>query len=128
MNDEDLLYMNSCVKDHYTDLEDTDKQRNYIKALLQTDILKVVFTKVNGDAREMYCTLQDEFVPEHKKYFAKSSEVRQKNMEVLSVFDMEKADWRSFRIDAVTDFEIIREETLDFEFSKIEEDFSDVPF
>ena len=121
---EELVYLNECVKDHYSEL-DSDKQRAYIKELLASDILKVLFTKVNGDSREMYCTLQDEFVPEHKKYF---SESKKNNLEVLAVFDMEKADWRSFRIDSITAFEIVREETLSFEFEKVKQDYSDVPF
>ena len=121
---EELVYLNECVKDHYSEL-DPDKQRAYIKELLASDILRVSFTKVNGDSRKMYCTLQDEFVPEHKKYF---SESKKNNLEVLAVFDMEKADWRSFRMDSITAFEIVREETLSFEFEKVKQDYSDVPF
>ena len=121
---EELVYLNECVKDHYSEL-DPDKQRAYIKELLASDILRVAFTKVNGDSRKMYCTLQDEFVPEHKKYF---SESKKNNLEVLAVFDMEKADWRSFRMDSITAVEIVREETLSFEFEKVKQDYSDVPF
>ena len=121
---EELVYLNECVKDHYSEL-DPDKQRAYIKELLASDILRVSFTKVNGDSRKMYCTLQDEFVPEHKKYF---SESKKNNLEVLAVFDMEKADWRSFRMDSITAFEIVREETLSYEFEKVKQDYSDVPF
>ena len=71
-NSEDLDYFNSCMTDHWKDLDSSDKKRNYIKDMLVSDILKVTFTKVNGDTREMYCTLQDEFVPEHKKYFSEN--------------------------------------------------------
>ena len=124
---EELSYMNDCANEHYSELE-PDKQRNYIKELLVGDILRVNFTKKNGDTREMYCTLQDEFVPEHKQYFTEGAKPREKNMEVLSVFDMEKGDWRSFRIENVIDFAIVREEDLTFEFEKIEQDFSDIPF
>ena len=127
-NSKDLDYFNSCMTDHWEDLDSSDKKRNYIKDMLVSDILKVTFTKVNGDTREMYCTLQDEFVPEHKKYFSEGAKPREKNMEVLSVFDMEKGDWRSFRIETITGLEIIREEDLTFEFEKIEQDFSDIPF
>ena len=124
----ELDYFNSCMIEHWDDLESSDKKHSYIKDMLVSDILKVTFTKVNGDTREMYCTLQDEFVPEHKKYFSEGAKPREKNMETLSVFDMEKGDWRSFRIENVTKFELIQEENLDFEFDKIEQDYSDVPF
>jgi hypothetical protein len=123
----ELKYINSCASEHYEDL-DADKQRDYLKAMLAQDILLVTFTKKNGDLREMYCTLQDEFVPDHKKYFSESNS-RKKNLEVLAVFDMESADWRSFRLDSITAFEMVREETLDFDFEKsVQDDFEDVPF
>jgi hypothetical protein len=131
MSTEDLLdleYINSCATEHYEGLV-ADKQRDYLKSMLTEDILLVTFTKKNGDSREMYCTLQDEFVPKHKKYFSESNiNFRKKNLEVLAAFDMEKADWRSFRIDSITAFEIVREESLDFDFEKSEQDYEDLPF
>jgi hypothetical protein len=122
----ELDYINSCAAEHYEDL-DTDEKREYMNHMLTEDILMVKFTKKNGNPRKMYCTLQDEFVPEHKKYFSESN-TRKNNLEVLAVFDMEKADWRSFRMDSITAFEIVREESLDFDFEKTEQDYSDVPF
>jgi hypothetical protein len=130
----ELEYRNSCVSEHYEDL-DADKQHEYLKILLSEDILLVTFTKKNGDWREMYCTLQDEFVPEHKKYFSDKitrREATSAGREVLAVFDMEKADWRSFRMDSITAFEIVREETLDFDFDfdkpLRDDDTEDLPF
>ena len=124
----ELEYINSCATEHYEDL-DADKQRDYLKLMLTEDILLVTFTKKNGDSREMYCTLQDEFIPEHKKYFSESNSKKQKILEVLAVFDMERADWRSFRMDAITAFEIVKEELLDFDFEKsAQDDLEDVPF
>lgn len=120
----ELEYINSCAAEHYEGL-DADKQRDYLKSMLAEDILLVTFTKKNGDSREMYCTLQDEFVPEHKKYFSENNSIRKKSLEVLAAFDMEKADWRSFRMDSITAFEIVREESLDFGFEK---EYGDVPF
>ena len=123
----ELEYANSCATEHYEEL-DIDKQRDYLKTILAQEILRVAFTKKDGDSREMYCTLQNEFVPEHKKYFSETNS-RKKNTEVLAVFDMEKADWRSFRMDSITAFEIITEEALDFNFEKsVCDEFEDVPF
>ncbi len=119
----ELEYINSCAAEHYEGLN-ADKQRDYLKLMLAEDILLVTFTKKNGDSREMYCTLQDEFVPEHKKYFSENTS-RKKSLEVLAAFDMEKADWRSFRMDSITAFEIVREESLDFGFEK---EHDDIPF
>ena len=129
----ELEYINSCASDHYEDL-DADKQREYLKLMLTEDILLVTFTKKNGDLREMYCTLQDELIPEHKKYFSENEVGTRRALagvdssQVVAVYDMEKADWRSFRIDSITAFEIVREETLSFEFEKVKQDYSDVPF
>ena len=123
----ELEYFNSCSTEHYEELT-VDGQRDYLKTLLIEDILLVTFTKKNGDSREMYCTLQDEFVPEHKKYFSENTS-RKKSLEVLAAFDMEKADWRSFRMDSITAFEIVSEETLDFNFEKsVRDEFEDIPF
>ena len=124
---EELAYMNSCANDHYRGL-DSGGQREYIKGMLSEDILKIIFTKMNGDVREMYCTLQDEFIPEHKNYHKKTATKREKNLSVLSVIDVEKADWRSFRIENLTDFGIVREEDLSFQFEKNNSDFDDIPF
>ena len=132
----ELEYRNSCVSEHYEDL-DADKQRDYLKIMLAEDILLVTFTKKNGDSREMYCTLQDEFVPDHKKYFSENESSKRaapsdaESPQVVAVYDMEKADWRSFRMDSITTFEIVREETLDFDFDKPlrdDDDIEDLPF
>lgn len=124
----ELEYRNSCVSEHYEDL-DEDKQHEYLKILLAEDILLVTFTKKNGDLRKMYCTLQDEFVPDHKKYFAENESSKRaapsgaESPQVVTVYDMEKADWRSFRMDSITDFEIVFEKSL-----LEDDDFEDLPF
>jgi len=48
--------------------------------------------------REMRCTLKD--VPEYERK-TESETPRKKNDEVMSVFDMDKSEWRSFRIDSI---------------------------
>jgi len=62
---------------------------------LQSGIVTVVFTKVNGERREMRCTLKGEVLPELKGSTAKRSK------EVLPVWDVDKDAWRSFRWDSV---------------------------
>jgi len=119
-------YLNSCMNEYYHGLK-PEKKRNYIKDMLQVDILKVTFTKKDGTLRDMYCTLQNEFIPEHKDYYTETATKREKNLSVLSVFDVEKADWRSFRIDSIADFAIAREEDLEFEVEKASHLY-EVPF
>ena len=124
MNNEDLTYMNSCANEYYEGL-DNEKKRSYIKSMLNHDPMKVKFTKVNGDEREMFCTLTNEYIPEDKVYGDGSA--RKKNMDVLAVFDIEKRDWRSFRIENVVDFAIVRTEDLNFQV-ETNIHYQDVPF
>jgi len=124
----ELEYRNSCVSEHYEDLN-ADKQHEYLKILLSEDILLVTFTKKNGDLRKMYCTLQDEFVPDHKKYFSENESSKRaapsdaESPQVVAVYDMEKADWRSFRMNSITTFEIVFEKSL-----LEDDDIEDLPF
>ncbi len=56
---------------------------------------RVVFTKVNGEKREMYCTKDPMIIGETD---TKTSN-RKQNDDVFPVFDVDKNAWRSFRID-----------------------------
>ena len=58
----------------------------------------VVFEKKDGTLREMRCTLKD--VPQYERK-TESETTRKKNDEVMSVYDMDKSEWRSFRIDSI---------------------------
>ena len=61
--------------------------------------MRITFTKVNGDERIMDCTLQEHMIPET------SGSNRKENEEVLPVLDINKGEWRSFRVDSVTKVE-----------------------
>jgi len=71
-----------------------------IRSTLKSNICKVVFTKKNGDLREMMCTLRDDIVVPHEKT---TDRVKEVNEEVLAVWDCEKNAWRSFRVDSIID-------------------------
>ena len=72
-----------------------------LKNLLHTNVVEVVFTKVNGEKRVMKCTLQESFLPEQK-----GDTERKKNENVLAVYDIDSNDWRSFRFDSVISYNI----------------------
>jgi hypothetical protein len=112
----------------YYDGLSVEKKHSYIKTILGHDIVRVAFTKVDGSKREMFCTLQNEFIPDHKQYYSdEEGSPRSKQSEsTVSAFDLEKTDWRSFRIDSVEDFGVIREEDLQFTYEKSEWD--ELPF
>ena len=67
---------------------------------LKTGIVSVKFKKVDGTERTMRCTLQESYI---QPYDNKTERVRPDNDNLLSVWDIDKNAWRSFRIDSVTD-------------------------
>jgi len=77
--------------------------RNEIIEALQNANCTVKFTKVNGEVREMPCTLREDIVP---KYEHKTERPKQPNESVLSVWCLDKQAWRSFRVDSVQEVRI----------------------
>ena len=75
------------------------------KRWLERVIATVKFTKVNGEERVMRCTLQESIIPKATKKDPMSmKKIRELNYEVLSVWDVKAAGWRSFRVRNVTSF------------------------
>ena len=77
------------------------KRETLIKNL-QKKAMRITFTKVNGEERIMDCTLQEHMLPETNE------SNRKQNEEVLPVFDINKGEWRSFRLDSVTNIEVLQ--------------------
>jgi len=76
--------------------------REQIVEQLKTAECVVTFTKVNGERREMPCTLQEDRLPPAKKDEPISQKrVREINPEVVSVWCTDKNSWRSFRVENV---------------------------
>ena len=73
--------------------------RDKIEKMLKDNVCKVEFTKINGDKRLMTCTLMEDHLPPAKKADPLSQKkIRAINPEVLSVWDIERKDWRGFRV------------------------------
>jgi hypothetical protein len=68
-----------------------------IVAMLQAGVCEVTFTKVNGEIRQMPCTLKSELLPavDHK---LNEEKTRKQNPDNLSVWCTDKNEWRSFKI------------------------------
>jgi len=62
---------------------------------LQKKTMRITFTKVNGEERVMDCSLQEHIIP------PTDAKNRKENEEVLPVFDINKGEWRSFRLDSI---------------------------
>ena len=74
--------------------------KDNLNELLRNNVVTVTFTKVDGSERVMKCTLLKEYIPNAatKGQNVVSEETTNLNM---SVWDVEAADWRSFRINSV---------------------------
>ncbi len=69
---------------------------------LQTSDCRVVFTKINGEERDMLCTLQEQHLPELKS--KPDDKKRQPNESIIRAFDLNKKEFRSFRVENVKSF------------------------
>ena len=77
-------------------------KRDILIKNLQKKVMKITFTKVNGEERIMDCTLQEHMIP------LTDVNNRKENEEVLPVFDINKGEWRSFRLDSITNIEALQ--------------------
>jgi hypothetical protein len=75
--------------------------RNILLEALTKHECTVTFTKVNGETRVMPCTLKEDLVPKQEPKGTKKP-----NEAVVSVWCLDKREWRSFRVDNVVDLEI----------------------
>ena len=88
------------TKDTITPIVDTTELRNL---LLENECI-ITFTKVNGEQREMPCTLRPDVVPPPVVHVTNTDnpidfpKVKKANPEVMNVWCTDKKEWRSFRI------------------------------
>ena len=81
--------------------------RNILLEALKNHECTVTFTKVNGETRVMPCTLKEDVIPTPPTDVASKSVVkRHENQNVVSVWCLDKKEWRSFRVDNVVDLQI----------------------
>jgi hypothetical protein len=79
--------------------------KEQIVETLKNNVCEITFTKVNGEVRVMPCTLRENIVPVYERK-TPVKEATAKESATLSVWCTDKAAWRSFRIDSVTNLEI----------------------
>ena len=82
--------------------------RNEMMEMLQASTCQVDFTKVNGDTRNMTCTLREDIIPAPPKSEPITQKaVRAVSEEVIPVWDVKAEGWRSFRVNSVTGFNAV---------------------
>jgi hypothetical protein len=82
-----------------------------IVAALKLNVCAVTFTKVNGEVRVMPCTLRKDIVPVYERKTPVKEGAKESN--TLSVWCTDKAAWRSFRVESVTNIEINQPKVVD---------------
>ncbi len=77
--------------------------REWLADLLKNEKVTISFTKVNGDLRDMTCTLKEMLIPAEqlKKTQVKES-TADKEPTNQPVYDVNAQGWRSFRYDSIT--------------------------
>lgn len=82
--------------------------RNEMIEQLQAQECRVVFTKVNGEQRDMMCTLMETVLPKAKKDEPLTQKkVRAINEATIVAWDVNKEAFRSFRVENVVSFHVI---------------------
>lgn len=76
---------------------------NWLKSILTKNVCDVTFTKVNGETRTMPCTLKPSSLPEAVVKESKKAP----NPDTLSVWCVDKKEWRSFRVMNVTEVRVL---------------------
>jgi len=72
----------------------TEMKEKILKELHE-GVTTVSFTKVNGERRDMRCTLNEQYLPQKEE--SNYKQTRKENPAVQSVWDVDKGAWRSFR-------------------------------
>ena len=72
--------------------------KDKIEEALRANVAEVKFTKSDGTERIMKCTLREDLIV---PYVKKTDRVKEANTDIVPVFDVEKNEWRSFKVDAV---------------------------
>lgn len=76
--------------------EQLHEKNREIRELLYKGVYEITFTKVNGEIRTMPCTLDSTLLPPQP--LKEFHETRVYKPETLSVWCLDKMEWRSFRV------------------------------
>ncbi len=89
-----------------------EDRSKWLKSVLTDSVCDVTFTKVNGEIRTMPCTLDPRQLPPAPVHMTNTDnpidfpKVKKQNPETLSVWCLDKNEWRSFRVMNVTEVKV----------------------
>lgn len=75
--------------------------RTWLKGMLAVEKVTVVFTKKDGSERTMVCSTKPDLIPQVLPESKDTKRQKKENMDTLSVYDLEKMDWRSFTLKSI---------------------------
>ena len=81
-------------------------QKESIRGFLKTEVCNVEFIKKNGDPRVMHCTLVPEYIPTAVETTHSKPRNVSLDANLVTVWDIDVQDWRSFKLDSVKSFAI----------------------
>lgn len=77
--------------------EDLDVLKEWLTGMLQTEVVTLTFTKVDGTERVMKATLSGEYIHAVVAEGDTPKASKTPNKDILSVYDVEANGWRSLR-------------------------------
>lgn len=81
----------------------------HILEALMSGVCRITFTKVDGTVRTMNCTRNIEFMPPHARPAAAGLNFKRSenpNSDQVDVFDMDKRQWRSFKMNNIISMDL----------------------
>lgn len=92
------MNMESPVWYNTADPKEQAIYRDWLQGVLKMHTVDLTFRKKDDTIRKMKCTLIESMLPVIEK---KTDRVRKENKDVISIFDLEKNEWRSCRYDSI---------------------------
>ena len=71
---------------------------DWLIGLLKTNKVQVIFTKSDGTERTMNCTLREDIAVPYER---KTEKVKVQNLDIVPCWDIDKGEWRSFKISSL---------------------------
>lgn len=93
-----MMNMESSVWYNTADPKEQAIYRDWLQGVLKMHTVNLTFRKKDDTIRKMKCTLIESMLPVIEK---KTDRVRKENNDVISIFDLEKNEWRSCRYDSI---------------------------
>ena len=81
-----------------------ETKTEFFKALLKNEVVKIGFKKVDGTESEMICTLIESKLPASTS----NKKIEMKSTDTVRTFSIDRNGWRSFKVDNVTFYEILK--------------------